>query len=137
LNGFSLALLRRAARAALPLHAAHKAVAHAAEPSPAAPNAYKFERFVFDAFALAGEAFVAVRVERARAFAPLKRASDAPLVRAALSCEAKRRIRAAGGRVLDDDAAVGATTLVEIGACVDDARLASLVVDAFPFALVE
>ena len=70
---------------ALPFHLARKAVSHV-DPSgrvvePSAPNAMKFERFIFDLLPEARAAIV-VEVDEARTFAPVKNApgeaSDTP-----------------------------------------------------------
>ena len=65
---------------ALPFHVANKRVA-CVEPSgqrvePDAPNAVKFERFIFDLLPLAANATL-MEVDRARGFAPLKNGSGA------------------------------------------------------------
>lgn len=64
----------------LPFHRAHKKVAHV-DPegnlvSPTEPNAFKFERFVFDLLPLAERALV-VEADAARVFAPVKNADGA------------------------------------------------------------
>ncbi len=71
--------LERMARSgtALPFHLAHKAVSYI-DPSgqrvePQAPNAIKFERFIFDLLPEARQAMV-VEVDEAKVFAPLKNA---------------------------------------------------------------
>ncbi len=67
----------------LPYHVAHKKVPHVNEGgklvSPSAPNAFKFERFIFDALPMAREALV-VEADRAREFNPVKNAEgqDSP-----------------------------------------------------------
>ena len=66
---------------ALPFHVAHKKVAHV-DPTgqriePQAPNAVKFERFIFDLIPQAANAIV-VEVDPAEGFAPLKNASGQP-----------------------------------------------------------
>ncbi|MEM1061933.1 MAG: UDPGP type 1 family protein, partial [Planctomycetota bacterium] len=65
---------------ALPFHVAHKKVGHLASDggvvTPDAPNAYKFERFIFDALPAAEVALV-VETNRAREFNPVKNASGA------------------------------------------------------------
>lgn len=59
----------------LPFHVAHKAVPHLDDTGqriePDAPNAYKFERFIFDTLPLANRVLV-VETDRAREFNPVK-----------------------------------------------------------------
>jgi UDP-N-acetylglucosamine/UDP-N-acetylgalactosamine diphosphorylase len=61
----------------LPFHFAHKAVAHhipgQGAISPEKPNAYKFERFIFDIMPQATKALI-VEADRKREFNPLKNA---------------------------------------------------------------
>jgi UDP-N-acetylglucosamine/UDP-N-acetylgalactosamine diphosphorylase len=78
---FSREFLNRltAAQWNLPFHVAHKAVPHMAAETgdivaPKEPNAYKFERFIFDVLPEARKALV-VEADRKREFAPLKNAS--------------------------------------------------------------
>ncbi|MEM8679438.1 MAG: UTP--glucose-1-phosphate uridylyltransferase, partial [Planctomycetota bacterium] len=91
----------------LPFHHARKKVPHidarGVEVEPDAPNAIKFERFIFDLLPHAQRAIV-VEVDEARAFAPLKNASGAPKdtpesVHAAILAEHRRWLEAAGVRV--------------------------------------
>ncbi len=103
-------LAAAAARAdALPLHRALKAVpcldTEGRRVTPTAPNAIKFERFIFDLMPLAKRVCV-VEVEAADGFAPLKNpagsAADAPEhVRAALVAQARRMLARAGVTVVD------------------------------------
>jgi UDP-N-acetylglucosamine/UDP-N-acetylgalactosamine diphosphorylase len=80
---FSLAFLRREADGRLPLHVAHKKVPFCGDDGravePDRPNAYKFEKFIFDVLPDAG---TAVNVEFAREdeFSPVKNATgnDSP-----------------------------------------------------------
>lgn len=62
----------------LPFHIAHKAVEHhlpgQGRVSPSDPNAYKFERFIFDILPQARKALI-VEADRQREFNPLKNAS--------------------------------------------------------------
>ena len=80
---FSVAFLRRETDAGLPLHIAHKKVPHCdAEGNtvkPEAPNAYKFEKFIFDALRDARRA-TCVAFDRAEEFSPVKNkeGSDSP-----------------------------------------------------------
>lgn len=64
----------------LPLHAAHKKVPHidlqGHEVAPAGPNAWKFERFIFDVIPMAGRV-ASLEVPREEQFLPLKNA-DGP-----------------------------------------------------------
>ncbi len=79
---FEVAFLERmlAEPDALPFHIAHKKVPYLDEQGrrvePAAPNALKFERFIFDLLPHARNAMV-VEAERDRVFAPLKNAPGA------------------------------------------------------------
>ncbi|MFH5802997.1 UTP--glucose-1-phosphate uridylyltransferase [Alienimonas sp. DA493] len=93
--------------AGLPFHVAHKKVPHlndAGEPvEPSEPNAYKFERFIFDALPLADVAPV-VETDRAREFNPVKNAegSDSPATaKAALTALHRGWLEAAGATVAE------------------------------------
>jgi len=95
---------------ALPLHRALKVVpcldAAGRRATPAAPNAIKFERFIFDLMPLAGRVCV-VEIEAADGFAPLKNppgsAADSPEhVHAALVAHARRMLARAGVTVADE-----------------------------------
>lgn len=55
----------------LPLHLAHKAISEKNNPTPLAPNAWKFEKFIFDIFPLIERIGVLVYPRR-ECFAPLK-----------------------------------------------------------------
>ena len=110
-HAFALAFLRRAAAApdSLPLHLARKAVACLDATGqlqrPAEPNAFKFERFIFDLMPFA-QRVLTVEIEAAEGFAPLKNppgaAADAPEhVQAALSAQSHRRCAEAGVAVAD------------------------------------
>lgn len=92
---------------ALPFHVAHKKVpyldAEGKMLSPAAENAFKFERFIFDALPLA-ERTLALETDRAREFNPVKNAAgdDSPdSARAALSRLYHKWLRSAGAKVDD------------------------------------
>ena len=80
---FDVAFLRRMVDKAdaLPFHIAHKKVKYVngegVEQKPSEPNAYKFERFIFDLLPSAENALV-VEVDARLHFAPLKNASGAP-----------------------------------------------------------
>lgn len=87
----------------MPYHVARKKVPHYdlsthTTINPSKENALKFERFVFDALPLAGR-WLAVEVDRADEFAPLKNATgvdSSESVRAALSMLAGKWMEAAG-----------------------------------------
>ncbi len=80
---FSLDFLVRETSAGLPLHQAHKKVAFCDEQGktlkPEKPNAYKFEKFIFDALPDAKEALI-LEFLRQDEFAPVKNAegNDSP-----------------------------------------------------------
>lgn len=91
-------------QARLPLHIAHKKVPfineHGCSIQPSAPNAFKFERFIFDLMPLADNVTV-VEIDPAEGFAPLKNpsgaAKDSPeTVRQALNAYAIRHLKQAG-----------------------------------------
>ncbi len=93
---FTLEFLRQEARIGLPLHRAYKKVpccdARGRTVKPAQPNAYKFERFIFDVLPDAREALV-LEFDRADEFAPVKNAEgqDSPATaRAAMQAKAER-----------------------------------------------
>ena len=79
IHGFAVSFLRRLARDGvhLPLHKAHKRLAHLDEAGvlvePKEPNAWKLERFLFDLFPLAKRAEVQ-EVKREWEFSPVKNA---------------------------------------------------------------
>ncbi len=103
-------LQRMAASAdALPFHTARKKVSHLGPDGkpvvPRAPNAIKFERFIFDLLPQASKAIV-VEVDRDEAFAPLKNGSGAEIdtpetVRSSLVSLHTEWLRAAGVEVAD------------------------------------
>jgi UDP-N-acetylglucosamine/UDP-N-acetylgalactosamine diphosphorylase len=80
---FSLAFLKREAAAGLPLHLAHKKVAYCdangRAVKPSAPNAYKVEKFIFDALPDAATGVI-LEFKREDEFAPVKNAEgeDSP-----------------------------------------------------------
>ena len=91
-------------QARLPLHIAHKKVPFIDKKGrlvqPSAPNAFKFERFIFDVMPLADSVTV-VEVDPAEGFAPLKNppgaAKDSPeIVRQALNAYAIRHLERVG-----------------------------------------
>jgi UDP-N-acetylglucosamine/UDP-N-acetylgalactosamine diphosphorylase len=111
IHAFSKSFLDRAASRndSLPLHLAHKVVPfideHGMRVTPPAPNAIKFERFIFDLMPLATKVCL-IEVDPAEGFAPLKNppgaAADAPEhVRAALVAHARRLLERSGARVAD------------------------------------
>ncbi len=85
----------------LPFHRADKRVATVDDPDPQAPNAVKFEAFMFDALPLA-ERTATVEMAREERFAPVKNAdgTDSPdTCRAAMVDRAARWLEAAGATV--------------------------------------
>jgi UDP-N-acetylglucosamine/UDP-N-acetylgalactosamine diphosphorylase len=105
---FSVAFLKQEASASLPLHVAHKKVPFLDETGalvePSAPNAYKFEKFIFDVLP---DASVAVNVEFAREeeFSPVKNAegNDSPeTTRRDMMLKAARQLEACGVSVPRD-----------------------------------
>jgi len=111
IHAFAKTFLDRAAARhdSLPLHLAFKAVpfldADGRRVVPTAPNAYKFERFIFDLMPLAQRVCV-VEIEASEGFAPLKNpvgsASDTvEHVHAAMVAHARRLLAKAGIHVAD------------------------------------
>ena len=90
---FSTAFLKRASEstASLPFHLARKKVPFLDEQGvlqqPAEPNAFKFEKFIFDLLPFARNA-IAVEVEKAQGFAPVKNADGAASDTPALASQA-------------------------------------------------
>ena len=124
---FSRSFLDRVAHsdAALPFHIAHKKVPHCDEQgtsvSPQRENAYKFERFIFDALPEARRSLVQ-ETDRAREFNPVKNASgdDSPdTARAALVRLHQGWLREAGA-IVDDQTPVEISPLFALDA--DDVR---------------
>jgi UDP-N-acetylglucosamine/UDP-N-acetylgalactosamine diphosphorylase len=125
IHAFDCGFLARAAAdaGALPLHLAFKAVPHLDAAGrivkPATPNAYKFERFIFDLMPLARRVNV-VEVDPADGFAPLKNppgsATDAPEhVQAAMVAQARRLLASAGVTVGDGVAVeIDAATILDL-----------------------
>ena len=110
-HAFAKAFLDQAATQndSLPLHLAFKAVpfidADGQRVVPTSPNAFKFERFIFDLMPLARRVCV-VEIEASEGFAPLKNpngaASDtAEHVHAAMVAHARRLLAKAGVHVAD------------------------------------
>lgn len=124
-HAFSLAFLEKAAasRDSLPLHLARKVVP-CLDPAghlhqPAEPNAFKFERFIFDLMPFA-QRVLTVEIDAAEGFAPLKNppaaATDAPEhVQAAMNTLAHKRCKEAG-------ITVGSNVTLELGPAIFDAR---------------
>jgi len=109
---FDRALLERAASQAdaLPFHIAHKKTPHLNDHGeriePAKPNAFRFERFIFDLLHTAERALV-VEADPALAFAPVKNSdaeeTDNPrLAKQAMQALHRRWLRAAGVEIGDD-----------------------------------
>lgn len=109
---FNVDFLKRcaASRESLPFHLARKAVAtidDAGNPvMPTAPNAIKFERFIFDLLPEA-QRTLAVEVDPADAFAPIKNAPgaerDSPELSRQALVERAHRWLAAAGEVVSSD----------------------------------
>lgn len=110
-HALTRAFLERSAAGSggLPWHMAHKVVpsidASGQLVTPATPNAYKFERFIFDLLPLA-RTVTLVEVDPAEAFAPLKNAAGARVdtpehVQAAMVAHARRMLAQAGVTVAD------------------------------------
>lgn len=109
---FEVELLKRAVSSAtsLPFHVAQKKTPYVNERGeliePDQPNAYRFERFIFDLLADANRALV-VEADPAEAFAPVKNPdsekTDNPrLAQQALMALHRRWLRAAGAEIGDD-----------------------------------
>jgi UDP-N-acetylglucosamine/UDP-N-acetylgalactosamine diphosphorylase len=102
---FSLDFLKRETSAGLPLHRAHKKVAYCDDDGrpakPAQPNAFKFEKFIFDALPDARQALV-LAFAREDEFSPVKNASGADSRETAqrdLILKAARRAEALGAAI--------------------------------------
>jgi UDP-N-acetylglucosamine/UDP-N-acetylgalactosamine diphosphorylase len=102
LHVFSVPFLRREAEAGLPVHLAHKKVPFVDDSGvlvkPESPNAWKFEKFVFDALADARKS-VCLAFDREEEYAPVKNAEgdkSPAACRADLSRKWARWLRAAG-----------------------------------------
>lgn len=107
---FQREFLERVVREAdsLPFHLGHKAVPHwhpqHGHAKPVKPNAYKFERFIFDVLPLARRALI-VEADRTVEFNPVKNREghDSPdTARAALQSLHRSWLRAVGADVSDD-----------------------------------
>ncbi|WP_197440298.1 UTP--glucose-1-phosphate uridylyltransferase [Polystyrenella longa] len=110
IHAFDVAFLKRIAESAdgLPFHVAHKKVAYLGENgelvSPSEPNAYKFERFIFDALPMAKNALV-LEADRMKEFNPVKNAdgNDSPQTcKAALTIIAMDWLTTAGAEIASD-----------------------------------
>lgn len=105
----------------LPVHIAHKKVAHlneAGEPQkPETPNAYKFERFIFDAIPMAEKALV-LETSRQEEFNPVKNAegSDSPATSRQALNENGRQWLTEAGYDIDSGAAVEISPLIALEA---------------------
>ena len=119
---FALPFLKQQALADLPLHVAHKKIPVCAEDgavvSPAKPNGYKFEKFVFDVLPAAKQV-VNLAFDRREEFSPVKNAVgvDSPATtRRDLSAKWARWLKAVGV-VVPEDAAGDPLVPVEIDPC--------------------
>lgn len=119
---FALEFLKREAVAAMPLHLAHKKVPYCADDGtlvkPTEPNAYKFEKFIFDALPDA-DPVVNLAFDRRIEFSPVKNAegSDSPA-----TCRRDLSTKWAGwldacGKVVPRDADGYALHAIEIDPC--------------------
>ncbi|MCD6025000.1 MAG: UDP-N-acetylglucosamine pyrophosphorylase [Fibrobacteria bacterium] len=99
---FHVDFLEANAAASLPYHAAHKKIPHVdasgTSVTPAAPNAYKFELFMFDLFPRA-PGMAVLDVARAEEFAPVKNkeGNDSPATARAMITELHRGWALAAG----------------------------------------
>jgi UDP-N-acetylglucosamine/UDP-N-acetylgalactosamine diphosphorylase len=119
---FSVPFLRREADAGLPLHIAHKKVpfcdASGATVKPDAPNAYKFEKFIFDALRDARKV-VNVAFDRAEEFSPVKNkeGNDSPATCRRDLCDKWGRWLEAAGLSVPRDADGHVAIRLEIDPC--------------------
>ncbi len=104
---FDRAFLERLANKAMPLHLAHKKIATVDAKGrivkPAAPNGYKFEKFIFDALPEA-KGVTCFAFDRAEEFSPVKNAEgkDSPATcKADLQAKWRRQLAAAGIQVAE------------------------------------
>lgn len=102
---FSTAFLEREAKAGLPIHLAFKKVPYCDDNgktvAPSKPNAYKFEKFIFDTLA-DSKATCCLAFDRADEFAPVKNAegNDSPATcKAALVAKWARWLEACGVKI--------------------------------------
>lgn len=116
---FSLAFLKQEATAGLPLHQAHKKVSYCDEAGktckPDKPNAFKFEKFIFDALPDAGAALI-LEFAREDEFAPVKNAAgeDSPATARAAMMEKWARWLTVAGVKVPRDAKGGLAHKIEI-----------------------
>ena len=110
IHAFSVPFLERAAGAGLPFHLAHKKVPFAGPggvvETPSSPNAYKFEKFVFDALPLSRNV-QCLAFDREEEYSPVKNATgdkSPAAAKADLSRKWARWLRAAGVEVPLDEA---------------------------------
>jgi len=106
----------------LPLHMAHKSVpfidSEGALVSPKKPNAYKFERFLFDLMPHAGTV-TAVEIDAKQGFAPLKNTAGASSdtaehVRFAMVSHAREMLRSAGVQIAENiDVELAAHSIID------------------------
>ena len=119
---FSLAFLQREAAAGLPLHRAHKKVGFCDEEGnpvkPVKPNAFKFEKFIFDALPDARSAVI-LEFAREEEFAPVKNAEgeDSPESSRTAMIEKFARWMAFCGVTVPRDAAGRVAHRLEIDPC--------------------
>ena len=106
---FSLPFLKQEALAPLPLHVAHKKVPMCGDDgktvTPAKPNGYKFEKFIFDVLPDAKKV-VNMAFDRREEFSPVKNATgdDSPaMTKRDLSAKWARWLKAVGVAVPEDD----------------------------------
>ena len=99
---FDRAFLEREASKAMPLHLAHKKIQYVNEKGevvkPDAPNAYKFEKFIFDSLSDA-KSVACMAFDRAEEFSPVKNAQgkDSPATcQADLQAKWRRQLKEAG-----------------------------------------
>jgi UDP-N-acetylglucosamine/UDP-N-acetylgalactosamine diphosphorylase len=109
---FDVSFLERVASQAdaLPFHTSRKKVPYVDRSGqlvqPPAPNAIRFERFIFDLLPHAKQALV-VEVDKAVAFAPVKNDDNSPTdspttARAAMIAQARQLLQAAGAEVAEN-----------------------------------
>ena len=123
IHAFSWQLLDRLTQgdASLLYHRAHKKVAHLGEDGapvePDAPNAFKFEQFIFDALPEARNALV-VETNRAREFNPVKNAegSDSPATARAAMLQIARNWCVEAEIPVDPDAEIEISPLYALNA---------------------
>jgi UDP-N-acetylglucosamine/UDP-N-acetylgalactosamine diphosphorylase len=118
---FSRSFLDRVANsdAALPFHIAHKKVPYCDESgalvAPERENAYKFERFIFDALPAARRSLV-LETDRSREFNPVKNATgdDSPQTSREALLRLYREWLCSAGAIVDDQTAVEISPLLAL-----------------------